>query len=497
MAEGGARSTRSDIALDRELVKRGGLLAFVRLAWHLVEANDFVDNWHIEEICTHLEAVTRCEIKRLIINVPPGSMKSLLVSVFWPVWSWIVEGKLKWMFASFDASLSRRDALRAKTLIEEPWFQERWGFDIVSDGSKANSATEFYNTDGGMRFSTSVAGKGTGWHGDIQVVDDPIKPKDTKGGSEATGVKLEAARVWWTGTMASRHANPDTFRRVIVMQRVHELDLTGVCLDGGGWVHLRLPMEFEADNPCRTQWGGDRRTVEGELLWPARFSAQTVANLKDPIIGLGPLDYAAQCQQRPMPRSGGIFQTVHFKNRWTVLPSDGLLWMQSWDMRFKDAGDSGDFVCGGVFAYKGVDIYLVKVYRGRWSFSQSIAKMIEADAAFPQATLKLVENKANGPAVVNVLKDSVQGLVLVEPEGGKEARANAVQPLIEAGNYWVPDDSLGEVWVPDYIDEMCVFPRGRFDDQVDMTTQALLRLRASTFFTFMQAMARLKANGTQ
>lgn len=484
-------SAPSDIRLDREAVRRFGLYEFVKLAWHCVESSPFLDNWHIELICKHLEAVTRGEILRLVINIPPGCMKSLLVSVFWPVWEWIEHPERSWMYASFDASLSRRDAIKAQDIIGSRWFQERWPELSIGFGNRATSATEYYTNAGGLRFSTSVAGKSTGWHCDRQVVDDPTKPKDTKGGAEATGVKLKEARDWWTGTMASRQKNPKSFSRVVVMQRLHEDDLAGLCIDSGEYVVLRLPMEFEADTRCETKWGRDPRTVEGELLWPERYNADKVKELQDPIKGLGAADYAAQYQQRPMPKGGGLFRKDHFKRRYRTVPED-CQWMQSWDMRFKESSVSGDMVVGGVWAYKNAHFYLVKVYRGRWSFTQTIDAMKLAITEFPQATLKLVEDKANGPAVVNMLRDEITGLVLVDPEGGKEARANAVSPLFEAGNVWLPEDELMEPWVDGYIAELCAFPRGRFDDQVDMTSQALIRLKASALSRFLAAMAAAK-----
>jgi predicted phage terminase large subunit-like protein len=401
------------------------------------------------------------------------------------------------MFASFDPTLALRDALRAKELLKSDWFKARWGDKVaIAKGERAESASEYYSNHGGMRFSTSVAGKATGWHADIQVVDDPIKPRDTKGGSEATGLKLEAAREWWSGTMATRKANPETFRRIVVMQRVHQADLTGVCLEGQGegrYEHLCLPMEFDETRVCRTKVGGDRRTTEGELLWPERFPASEVAILRDPILGLGPYDYASQCQQHPVPKEGGIFGRAKFPT-WDVLP-ESAQWLQSWDMRFIDSKSRGDFVVGGVWCWRDAGFYLVRVYRGRWGFQETIEAIDRATLEFPKATLKLVEAKANGHAVVEVLQSRVPGLVLVEPEGGKEARAHAVSPLFEAGNVFVPASGLGERWLPEYLAEMRNFPRGKFDDQVDMTSQALTRMKSGYSAKFVRAMHLASQNG--
>jgi predicted phage terminase large subunit-like protein len=458
-----------------------------------------VDGWHIQEVCKHLEALVKLEFRNLIINIPPGCMKSLLVNVFFPCWAWAeVDPALKWLFASFDDSLVLRDARRAKDIITSSWYTQLWGdkVQLVKDRTRADSASEYYTTAGGMRFSTTVAGKATGWHSDIQIVDDPIKPRDTKGGSEATGVKLEEAREWWQSTMSTRKANPSTFRRVVVMQRVHENDLTGVCTAPGSeesYVHLRLPMEYEADNPCTTPVGGDKRTEEGELLWPQRFTAKEVEGLKNPHTGLGEWDYAAQCQQRPLPKKGGTFAKTVWK-RWTVLP-DNLQWLISADMRFKEDATSGDFVVIQVWAWEGARFFLVDQFRGKWSFTQTLAAMRLAVASYPQATLRLVENKANGPAIVNMLEAEVAGMVLVEPYGDKVARANAVSPFLEAGNVYLPEDQGEHPWIADFLLEVSKFPRYKFDDQVDAMTQALQRMSEGVDLDMFEAMRLAREKG--
>lgn len=480
------REPPGSVSLDRELVRRGGLYAFVKLAYPQVEAGDFIDGRHIEEICKHLEAVAYGKIKNLVINIPPGCMKSLLVSVFFPVWLWAcVDPSRKWMFASFDAQLSLRDATKAKELLDSAWFRARWGNRVgLYKGNRAESASEYYTNARGMRFSTSVAGKATGWHSHVQVVDDPIKPKDTKGGSEATGVKLEECKQWWTSTMATRKADPACFARIVVMQRVHDLDLSGVCLESGEYEHLCLPMEFDPERACRTSVGGDWRTEPGGLLWPERFDQAAVEQLKEQ---LGPWDYEAQENQRPLPRSGGIFADAKFPT-FRELPERRMQWLQSWDMRFKDSKTSGAYVVGTVWAYRGADFYLVAVYRGRWSFTETITRVRQATLDWPLATLKLVEDKANGPAVVDTLKSEIPGIVLVDPQGGKESRANAVAPYFESGNVYLRE---GAVWSLDVQSELLSFPRGKYDDIVDSISQALLRMHSNVGNLLRQAMKKL------
>lgn len=504
--------------LDRQLCRPRrdnlgrGLYNFIRKAWSEVESVPFVGGWHLEEVCAHLEAVSLGEIDRLIINIPPGMSKSLSVCVFWNVWDWVyiphpsdgVLGWRKFMYASFDATLSQRDALRAKELVESRWFQERWGeladpakvehpLGVATGQGKQDTAGIYHVTGGGYRFSTSTGGKATGWHAHIQVVDDPTKPKDTEGGGAKTRTALNFAWNWWRNTMASRKADPKDFRRVIIMQRIHEDDLAGKCIAEGGWVHLRLPMEYSSksnctcaycnEGPCITPWGGDRRTEEGELLCPERFDAPAVAQTKK---DMGAMVAAAQLDQSPTPAGGGILKRAWMGKRWRELP-EGIRLIQSWDCAFK-AEDSSSYVVGQVWGKKGANFYLIDELRARMDLPATIRAVQTLTKKWPKARLKLVEDKANGPGVVQTLQGSISGLVLVNPQGGKVARANAVAPFFEAGNVWLPERE----WVEDYINELERFPMGAHDDRVDATSQALLRLSGKLRNRYKGAMDQVR-----
>lgn len=478
-----------EAALDRELVRRGGLRKFVELAWSIVESSQFVAGWHIDEICAHLEAISRGGIRRLVINVPPGMSKSLITSVFWPAWDWLVRPERKWMFATFDADLARRDALRCRELVTSDWFRARWGDRVaIYDGAeKQRTMGVYHTTRGGLRFSTSVvAGKATGWHAHIQVVDDPTKPKDVRAGGDKARDALDRTRDWWQQTMASRKADPKDFARVIIMQRLHEDDLSGHVLREGGWEHLRLPMHYEADAPCVTSVGGDRRTEERELLCPDRFDEAAVAETERE---MGPQTTAAQLQQRPAPAKGLIFERDWLAHEYSELPA-GALYVQSWDCAFKDL-DSSDYVVGQVWAHSGARFYLVDQVRAKMSFPATCQAIRDLSKKWPKATAKLVEDKANGTAVIAHLEKELSGLVAVEPEGGKVARANAVAPLFAAGNVFVPQLTKC-AWIGDWREEMAKFPMGRYDDAVDATTQALRYLHGKSNVRFIEAMRRAK-----
>ncbi len=459
------------LAIEREQGRRS-LAWFIRHAWGHVEATPYSHNWHTDAVAAHLEAVTRGDCKKLVINVPPGSGKSLTVCVFWPVWAWIQDPSLAFLFSSFDIDLTTRDAERARTLIASDWFQERWGARFAID---ANQPTRLYETFdpkrrgrdgapvplGGWRFASSVDGKATGRHPDVRVIDDPTKPK------EVTRERLADTVAWWQNTMRSRQRDPATVRTVLIMQRLAEDDLAGYFLEHeAGWTHLRIPLRYDATKPCVTPWGRDPRVDEGASFWPARFPDSVIQEIErdTPDVGV----WSAQWQQDPTPSSGQIFQAAWLENRWEALPAGGT-WIQSWDCTFTGEGES-DYVVGQVWLHHGARFYLVDQIRERMNFDATAQAIVDFSAKHPKAIRKLIEAKANGPAILSHLQSKVPGLEGVNPIGGKLARARAVQPLFSAGNVWIP---VSAPWVREYVSELTKFPRGRNDDQVDATSQAL------------------------
>jgi hypothetical protein len=229
------RSPGLDDEIDRELAKRS-LREFVCLAWEIVEpSTPFVPGWHIDAIIEHLEAVTRGQIRNLLINVPPRHMKSLLVSVFWPAWEWIRFPERRWLYSSYAASLSTRDSVKCRRLIESPWYQRLFGsiFTLTSD---QNTKGRFDNNRSGYRLSTSVGGAVTGEGGDRIVCDDPHNVQEADSDSVRKGT-LD----WWDMVMSTRMNDPKTSSKVLVMQRCHQQDLSGHLLEQGGIEHLCLP----------------------------------------------------------------------------------------------------------------------------------------------------------------------------------------------------------------------------------------------------------------
>ena len=476
--------------IERELASRS-LKHFVRLAWPILEpSTPFFPGWHIDAIIEHLEAITRGQIRNLVINVPPRHMKSLLVSVFWPAWEWINYPERRWLFSSYAAQLSIRDSTKCRRLIESPLYQANWGdrFALTSD---QNTKTRFDNDKSGYRIATSVGGAATGEGGDRIVCDDPNNVNEV----ESDGVR-KATNDWFDVVMSTRVNDPKTSSHVIVMQRCHEEDLSGHVLQRGGYEHLCLPAEYEGTK-CVTSIGfSDPRQNIGELLWAQRFGSKELEDLK---LRLGSYAAAGQLQQRPSPAEGGLIKRYWFRfwqppganlppirfrlpngtERLVIAEEIGRVeeQVQSWDCSFKDH-ETSDYVVGQVWGRAGSLFLLLYQERGRMDCPATVKAVRHVSQLWPYCAAKLIEDKANGSAVIQMLSRELPGILPVNPEGGKVARAAAISPLIEAGNVYLPHPDYFP-WVNDFIEECAAFPNGAHDDQVDAMTQILLRWNAA------------------
>lgn len=471
----------------RAIFRRGGLHNFVRLAWPHISPAKFVDGKHIRVLCNHLEAVTFGECQKLVVNVPPGTSKTMVTSVIYPVWDWLFFPHHRFMYATFDDSLASRDSEASRNLLVTPWFRRLFGdqcghqncnhprvthsrFEETSR-SAADTLGVWWNSNGGFRFSTTVESKATGWHAHRQIIDDPTKPQSILGGATDAKNALSRVKTWFSGTMATRRADPSDFARIIIMQRLHDDDLSGHVLREGGWTHLNLPMEFDPDTRCVTPWGADWRDEKGELLCPERFPPDVVAELKK---DMGPIIYSAQENQNPVPPEGGILQETwieYHDETAESLIAKGAVCLQSWDAAFEDSPES-DRVAGHLWFWLPSDdcFYLTDVDCSVRSFVQTVESVKAFCKRFPFAWDKLVEKKANGPAIVNTLSATIGGFTLVAPLGSKAARVVAVSPAFAARRVKVKRD---QSWTADVVKEWTRFPKYGFDDNVDAMTQAL------------------------
>lgn len=432
----------------------------MRRAWSAVEPEtEFVDGWHLGAICEHLEAVTEGEIRNLVINIPPRHCKSLLCGTFWPAWVWARDPSRKWLCSSYSFGLAVRDSLRMRRLVESRWFRLR--FPNVSLRGDQNQKGRYENEQGGYRIATTVLGAATGEGGDFIVVDDAHKVLDANSERARNGV-IE----WWDQTMSTRGNDPKTAARVVIGQRVHEGDLCGHLQKRSDYEHLILPAEWDGEIRKTSIGWREPRGEPGELLWPERFGPPEINEIK---AALGSYATAAQLQQRPAPMEGGLIKADWIRHYETLPPMDRIV--QSWDTAFK--GGTGSYVCGQVWGVAGNSYYLIDQERGRWGFTETLHAIERLTHRHPDCNEVLIEDAANGPAIIDSLRSTVNGLIPVRPDGSKQARLSAVTPLFEAGQIFIPSD---ELWVGDYLGELLQFPFARNDDQVDATSMALRRL---------------------
>lgn len=430
----------------------------------------YVHGWHIEAISEHLEAVSSGQITRLLINVPPGTMKSLATSVFWPAWEWGPQNRpsTRYVAAAHAQKLAIRDNLRTRRLIASDWYQALWGERVVLTRDQ-NVKEKFENEATGIREAVA-AGSITGARGDRVLIDDPLSVEDA--GSETI---REGVIEWFLEAVPTRLNNPAQSAIVVIMQRLHERDVAGVILAKElGYEHLMLPMEFEPERRCRTSIGfSDPRTHDGELLFPARFPAHVVERDKRT---MGAYAVAGQFQQRPAPREGGMFKRQWFAGRIIDAAPPGTRWVRHWDLAATKKATAAR--TAGVKMGKAPDGRLII---GHVVLAQEegneVRKLIRATAESDGWSVQISLPQDGGQAGKVQVGDYaalLQGFVMkAQAEtGSKEHRAEPFASQCEAGNVSL---IRGE-WNDAYLDELCTFPTGKFKDQVDASSGAFGRL---------------------
>jgi predicted phage terminase large subunit-like protein len=487
------------LAVESERLRRDFYL-FVQKAWPIVEPVDaYRDNFHVRLVCRKLEQVARGQVRKLLINIPPGCAKSLITSVLWPAWTWTWNPGWRGLFASYAEALAVRDAVRARTLLESDWYQERfvkgpngprWRF-----SEDMNQKAMYTNTSSGLRMSLSVGSKAAGFRGNCVVVDDPINTSDA-----LSKAARDEVIYWWDKVMPSRVHDPDRDAFVIIMQRVHEDDLAGHVIRQGGYEVVCLPAEFEPNHPNR--YADDPRKEQGELLFPNLLTAKALGDFR---VRLGSDGYAGQYQQHPVAVEGGTFKYTwwrFFRPKKPVgdSPRPRACWdgppkeqprfpmvVASVDAAFKDGADN-DYVVIQIWGAVGAERYLLDQVRRKMDFVATCAEIVRLHKKWPECRRWLIEDKANGSAIISRLKSVVPGIMPIDPQGGKESRASAVTPQVEAAQVFLPE---GAPWLQDLVDEHAAFPRSKFDDQVDATSQALNFLSGADALRFLALVSNI------
>ena len=441
-------------------VCRDYLHEFVKRAWSIVEpGTTFVDGPHVKAICDHLEAVTQRKIRNLIINQPPRTMKSLLVSVFWPCWVWTFSPESRFMFASYSQALSTRDSLKCRRIIESPWYRRLFG-SVFGMQSDQNQKMRFENDKMGFRLATSVGGATTGEGADFVVCDDPVSAMDS-----SSHKVMDSTNQWWDEVMSTRLNDQKTGCRIIVMQRLASDDLSGHLIKRGTYEHLCIPMEFDPESAKPTSIWMDWRKRDGELLWPARIDADALAALK---LELGSYGVAGQLQQRPSPRGGGMFKRAWFEIV-KAAPADGRV-IRYWDRAGskKTQDNKPDWTAGvktrrapnGMFYIEHVERFQGEPLENeRRIKNTAIQDGVECMVGIEQDPGQAGKSEA-GAHVRNLAGFNVRVFNVTK---SKEVRATPAAAQAEAGNIKLVDGP----WVEAFLREVETFPTGENDDQVD------------------------------
>lgn len=460
-------------ALDKVEAK-DSLIDFIKILWPVLEpGREFKSGWALDCMADHLQAISNGQIKRLLINIPPGCMKSLMTGVFWPAWVWGPLGQPHKRFVhwSYSEALTIRDNRKLRNLVTSDIYRRLWG-DVFQVNAQQNEKKLFETDKTGFSFASGVGGGGTGHRGDYLRVDDPHKV----GEAESDTVR-EAANQWIAETLTTRVAD-DESAVMIVMQRIHERDVSGFILAKElGFEHLCLPMEYEHDHPTQSKTSlhfKDPRTKDGELLWPERFSAEQVeADKKSLQSWGGSYAVAGQFQQRPVARGGGMFKRMFAKFTDHPIPGKSV---RGWDLAASESVRAAWTVGVKMTIGENGNVYIEDVVRFRGSPAEVKAAILMAAQKDGFGTLISLPQD---PGQAGLAQKSEIGKTLsgynfrFSPEtGSKEIRAVPLAAQWEAGNIYL----VRAYWNDDLLNEMESFPAGEFKDQVDAMSRAYAEL---------------------
>lgn len=476
-----ADAERERIARDAEQIKFRcrTLDGFIAEFWPILEPKrELRFGWALLAMCRHLTAVSEGMIQFLLMTVPPGMMKSLLL-VFWTAWEWGPLGRpdIQVLATSYSQPNALRDNVKLRRLIESEKFQALWPLKLRDD---QNAKGKFENTGNGFSEARPFSSM-TGGRGDRVKIDDPHSTETAESDTE----RETTVRIFREG-ISDRLNDVTTSAIVIIMQRLHERDVAAVALALDiGFVHLNLPMEFEEARRCRTYVDGrlffeDPRTQEGELLFPERFPAAEIERLKR---AKGTYAYSGQYQQRPSPRSGGMFQRSDFEIVEAV-PAGGRV-VRAWDFAAskEKPGTQPDWSVGLRMRRVNGVFYVEQVERGRWTPAEVERRLKNTATAdgVPVAIRMPQDPGAAGKSDAATKVKLLAGFnVKVETvTGDKATRARPASAQAEAGNVKI----LRGDWNEAFLDEICTFPNGQFDDQVDAFSDALNELALGSSYT--------------
>lgn len=423
---------------------------------------EFIPNWHVDVMADALEKCFAGKIKRLIINVPPRSLKSHSVSVAFVAWLLGHAPSEQIICTSYAQELADKHAMDCRTLMMSEFYRKLFPTRLSPEKS---AVADFLTTQRGYRLSSSKGGALTGRGANFIIIDDLLKPDEA-----LSDTARQAANDWFGHTLYSRLNNKQTGCIIVIMQRLHEDDLVGYIQRLEPWHVLSFPAIaeqdeiFEIETPLGTRTVGRRA---GEALHPEREPLAVLEQLR---LRLGEYVFAGQYQQAPAPLGGGFVKAEWFKTYTeSNKPVAWDLVFQSWDTANKATELSDHSVCT-TWGVKGKNLYLLHVLRKRLEYPQLKCAVREQASAFAARNI-LIEDKASGTQLIqDLIADGMHGVSRYQPKLEKIMRLHSVTSTIENGFVYLPEAAH---WRAEYLHELVTFPNGRFDDQADSTSQAL------------------------
>lgn len=448
--------------------ERAEFLTFARrLLPELLTGSALLWSWHLDAICLALMRVARGDCKRLIIEVPPRSLKSMLGSVLFPAYLLGHRPGAKIVCASYSQDLATKLHNDCRSLMRSDRYHELFPTSVIGGGKDTDA--EFHTRNHGTRYATSPGGTLTGRGGGFLILDDCLSAGDAN-----SVLKRTALVEWFKGTLYSRLDNKRDGAIIVIAQRLHTEDLGGVLREQGGWEILTLPAIAQIDQLVPLGGGRTHAFKTGDILHSEREPRETLDDLAGT---LGTYAFSAQYLQAPVPIDGGGIKWSWF-SRYDDLPTGRGHYVQSWDIAVKD-GPNNDYSVCTTWLVDGSSYYLVSVDRERLLFPD-LLKRAAANARQYRPRTILIEDAGPGASLIQQLRaDREAGIpqpIGCRPVGDKYSRMAAETPVIEAGQVYLPNAAA---WLDEFRKEIVQFPGGRYDDQVDSMSQFLLWQRTS------------------
>ena len=451
----------------RALLKNDLGMFIERSFLHLNPQAEYLHNWHLDLMVHYLERVRRGECKRLIINVPPRSLKSHCASIALPAFWLGHDPSAQILCVSYGQDLADKLSMDCRNVMQDDGYKDLFKTRL---SPHQQSKAEFATTANGFRKATSIGGVLTGRGADVIIIDDPLKPDEA-----LSDTQRKFVNDWHDGTLYSRLNDKTKGAIILIMQRLHQDDLVGYLVEKGGWEHLSFPAIAQEDEvfQIQTQYGVRKfMRRAGEALHPGRESLEALEQIRQTI---GEYNFAGQYQQSPVPPGGGLI-----KQAWLQYYEPGSepahfdMIVHSWDTANKETQLS-DYSACTVWGLKGKQIYLLQVLRRRMNYPELKRAVLEMNELRPADAI-LIEDKASGTQLIQDLKedDGLWSVHACEPEGNKVMRLHAQSLRFENGLVYLPTEAS---WLDDYVQELTIFPKAKHDDQVDSTSQALAWMR--------------------